>query len=59
VNSRNGELKKIEENIVELRDLYHELFTVVANQETTIPIIMIKTNNADETLWDLSIAKCF
>jgi hypothetical protein len=49
----------IKENIVELRDLYNELFTFVANQGTTIHIIMIKTNNADETVWDLSIAKCF
>ena len=57
VKDRHEELKKIEEDIVELTELYNELFELVANQGNTIPIIKPKTSTAEETetVWALTI----
>ena len=61
VKDRHEEFKNIEEDIVELTELYNELFELVANQGTTIPIIKYKTITAEETqtVWALTIAKGF
>ena len=50
MKDRNGELKKINEDIMELTDLYDELFKNVASLGTIIRIIKSITNTTDPTV---------